>query len=49
MFALCAKKENRLDGAAKKEVRDEMFQEQFQAKSKRFLKILRNGAMIEVK
>jgi len=49
MFALCAKKENRLDGAAKKEVRDEMFAEQFQAKSKRFLKILRNGAMIEVK
>jgi peptidyl-prolyl cis-trans isomerase SurA len=49
MFALCAKKENRLDGAAKKEVRDEMFQEQFQAKSKRFLKILRNSAMIEVK
>ena len=49
MFALCGKKENRLDGAAKKEVRDEMFAEQFQAKSKRFLKILRNGAMIEVK
>jgi peptidyl-prolyl cis-trans isomerase SurA len=49
MFALCAKKENRLDAAAKKEVRDEMFAEQFQAKSKRYLKILRNGAMIEVK
>jgi peptidyl-prolyl cis-trans isomerase SurA len=49
MFALCAKKENRLDAAAKREVRDEMFAEQFQAKSKRYLKILRNGAMIEVK
>ncbi len=49
MFALCSKKENRLDAAAKKEVRDEMFAEQFQAKSKRFLKILRAGAMIEVK
>jgi peptidyl-prolyl cis-trans isomerase SurA len=49
MFALCAKKENRLDNAAKKEVRDEMFAEQFQAKSKRFLADLRKGAMIEVK
>jgi peptidyl-prolyl cis-trans isomerase SurA len=49
MFALCGKKENRLDAAAKKEVRDEMFAEQFQAKSKRYLKILRNSAMIEVK
>jgi peptidyl-prolyl cis-trans isomerase SurA len=49
MFALCGKKENRLDAAAKREVRDEMVQEQFQAKSKRYLKILRNGAMIEVK
>ncbi|HEY2134631.1 MAG TPA: SurA N-terminal domain-containing protein [Xanthobacteraceae bacterium] len=49
MFALCARKENRLDSAAKKEVRDEMFAEQFQAKSKRFLADLRKGAMIEVK
>jgi peptidyl-prolyl cis-trans isomerase SurA len=49
MFALCGKKENRLDAAAKREVRDEMVQEQFQAKSKRYLKILRSGAMIEVK
>jgi peptidyl-prolyl cis-trans isomerase SurA len=49
MFAVCARKENQLDAAAKKEVRDEMFAEQFQAKSKRYLSILRNGAMIEVK
>jgi peptidyl-prolyl cis-trans isomerase SurA len=49
LFALCAKKENQLDAAAKKEVRDEMFAEQFQAKSKRYLAILRKGAMIEVK
>jgi peptidyl-prolyl cis-trans isomerase SurA len=49
MFALCGKKENRLDAAAKREVRDEMFQEQFKAKSQRYLKILRSGAMIEVK
>jgi peptidyl-prolyl cis-trans isomerase SurA len=49
MFALCARKENRLDAAATKEVRDEMFAEQFQAKSKRYLEILRKSAMIEVK
>ena len=49
MFALCERKENRLDAAAKKEVRDSMFAEQFQEKSKRYLKILRNNAMIEVK
>ena len=49
MFALCGKKENRADAAAKKEVRDEMFAEQFAAKSKRYLAILRKGAMIEVK
>jgi peptidyl-prolyl cis-trans isomerase SurA len=49
MFALCARKENQLDAAAKKEVRDEMFAEQFQEKSKRYLSILRSSAMIEVK
>lgn len=49
MFALCAKKENQVDSAATKEVRDEMFAEQFQAKSKRYLEVLRKQAMIEVK
>jgi peptidyl-prolyl cis-trans isomerase SurA len=49
MFALCARKENKADDAASKEVRDEMFAEQFQAKSKRYLEVLRKQAMIEVK
>jgi len=49
MFALCAKNENKLDSAASREVRNEMFAEQFQAKSKRFLVELRKQAMIEVK
>jgi peptidyl-prolyl cis-trans isomerase SurA len=49
MFALCARRENNVDSAASKEVRDEMFQEQFQAKSKRYLEVLRKQAMIEVK
>ena len=49
VFALCAKRENKVDSAATKEARDEMFQEQFQARSKRFLEDLRKQAMIEVK
>jgi peptidyl-prolyl cis-trans isomerase SurA len=49
MFALCARKENKLDAAGTKEVRDQMFAEQFQAKSKRYLEVLRKSAMIEVK
>jgi peptidyl-prolyl cis-trans isomerase SurA len=49
LFALCAKRENKAADAAKREVRDEMFAEQFQAKAKRYLQDLRKGAMIEVK
>jgi peptidyl-prolyl cis-trans isomerase SurA len=49
MFALCAKKSNKLDNAASKEVRDQMFAQEFQAKSKRDLEELRHKAMIEVK
>ncbi len=49
MFALCSRKENQIDAAATKEMRDQMFVEQFQAKSKRYLEVLRKSAMIEVK
>jgi peptidyl-prolyl cis-trans isomerase SurA len=49
MFALCEKKESKLDAADRVRARDELFAEQFQAKSKRFLADLRKGAMIEVK
>jgi len=49
MFALCARKENKLDGAATRQARDELFAEQFTAKSKKYLANLRKGAMIEVK
>jgi peptidyl-prolyl cis-trans isomerase SurA len=49
MFALCSKRENKVDSAATKETRDEMFAEQFQAKSKRYLEVLRKQAMIEGK
>jgi peptidyl-prolyl cis-trans isomerase SurA len=49
MYALCAKRENTVDSAATKEAREEMFAEQFQKKSKRYLEYLRKQAMIEVK
>jgi peptidyl-prolyl cis-trans isomerase SurA len=49
MFALCAKKANKLDAANSKEVRDQLFAAEFQVKSKRYLEELRKQAMIEVK
>ena len=49
LFALCAKKETKIDAPAVREVRQELFAEQFDAKSKRFLAELRRGAMIEMK
>jgi peptidyl-prolyl cis-trans isomerase SurA len=49
MFALCVKKSNKLDNAASKEVRDQMFAQEFQTQAKRYLDELRRGAMIEVK
>jgi peptidyl-prolyl cis-trans isomerase SurA len=49
MFALCQRTQNKHDAAATKEVRDQMFAEQFQEKSKQYLEELRKSAMIEVK
>lgn len=49
MFALCQRKQNQVDAAATKEVRDQMFAEKFQQKSKQYLEELRKSAMIEVK
>jgi peptidyl-prolyl cis-trans isomerase SurA len=49
MFALCARRENKVDGAATREAREALFAEQFQTKSKRYLAELRKQAMIEVK
>ncbi|WP_170149744.1 peptidylprolyl isomerase [Rhodoplanes roseus] len=47
MFALCAKREIKVDAPALKEVRQEMFAEKFQAHSKKYLQELRRAAMIE--
>lgn len=49
IFALCSRKETKIETAAKRQIRDDLFAEQFQAKSKRLLQELRRGAMIEVK
>jgi peptidyl-prolyl cis-trans isomerase SurA len=49
LYAICAKKQTAAteNETSKRAVRDKMFQEQFQAHSKRYLKELRTQAMIE--
>jgi peptidyl-prolyl cis-trans isomerase SurA len=47
MFALCSKKQTTVDTPGKREVRDKMFAQKFQAQAKRYLRELRNAAMIE--
>lgn len=49
MFAVCAKKETKTDTPGAKKIRDEMFQQKFGAKAKRYLADLRRAAMIEYK
>ena len=49
IFALCSRKETKIETAAKRQIRDDLFAEQFQTKAKRLLQELRRGAMIEVK
>jgi peptidyl-prolyl cis-trans isomerase SurA len=49
MFAVCSKKETKSDTPGLREVRDEMFQQKFGAKAKRYLDELRREAMIEYK
>jgi peptidyl-prolyl cis-trans isomerase SurA len=47
MFALCSKNQTTQDTPGKREMRDQMFAQKFQAQAKRYLKELRNAAMIE--
>lgn len=47
MVALCARKPTKVDTPKKREVRDKMFAEKFEAKSKSYLQDLRKAAMIE--
>jgi len=47
MVALCARKPTKVDTPKKREVRDKMFAEKFEAKSKAYLQEVRRGSMIE--
>jgi peptidyl-prolyl cis-trans isomerase SurA len=49
MVALCSRKPTKVDTPKKREVRDKMFAEKFDAKSKAYLKEVRAAAMIEYK
>jgi peptidyl-prolyl cis-trans isomerase SurA len=47
MVALCARKPTTVDSPQKREIRDKMFAQKFEAKSKAYLQEIRKGAMIE--
>jgi peptidyl-prolyl cis-trans isomerase SurA len=47
VFALCGKKESKADSPGKREARDEIFAQKFQAQATQYLKQIRAGAMIE--
>jgi peptidyl-prolyl cis-trans isomerase SurA len=47
MVALCARNKTTIDTPKKKEIRDKMFVEKYEAKSKSYLQEIRKAAMIE--
>ena len=47
MVALCGRKPTTVDTPKKREIRDKMFAEKFEAKSKAYLQQIRKAAMIE--
>ena len=47
MVALCDRKPTTVDTPLKKEIRDKMFAQKFEAKSKAYLQQIRKAAMIE--
>ena len=49
LFAICSKRETKSETPEMKEIRDQMFQQKFGAKAKRYLETLRRQAMIEYK
>ena len=49
LFAVCRKENNTSDTPTKRELRDKMFNERYEQVSKRYLKELRRGAMIEIR
>jgi peptidyl-prolyl cis-trans isomerase SurA len=49
MFAVCSKKETKNDSPGMQKMRDQLFEQKFGAKAKRYLADLRHAAMIEYK
>lgn len=49
MVALCSRKPTRADTPAKRALRDKIYNERYEAKSKSYLQELRKGAMIEMR
>ncbi len=49
MVALCSRKPTRADTPAKRALREKMYSERYEAKSKSYLQELRKGAMIEMR
>lgn len=49
MFAVCSKKESKSDTPEAKKMRDQLFEQKFGARAKRYLAELRRSAMIEYK
>jgi peptidyl-prolyl cis-trans isomerase SurA len=49
MFAVCSKKESKSDSPEAKKMRDQLFEQKFGARAKRYLGELRRSAMIEYK
>jgi len=47
MVALCAREPTKIDTPKKKEIREKMFSEKYEAKSKWYLHEVRKAAMIE--
>ena len=47
MVALCGRKPTTVDTPKKKEIRDKMFSDKYEAKSRVYLKQVRGAAMIE--
>ena len=47
MVALCARKPTTIDTPKKKEIRDKMYQQKYEAKSQSYLQDIRKAAMIE--
>ena len=49
MFAVCGKRETKIDTPERKQIRDQIFEKKFGARAKRYLQEIRGQAMIEYK